>query len=87
MASEGIPDRDILSAMKVSELRQLCSDHGFLVSGKKHDLVDRLLGLETPSVETPKVVAESKSEDIDDAIDKLIARVSGDEATRARAEA
>ncbi len=81
MASEGIPDRDILSAMKVSELRQLCSDHGFLVSGKKHDLVDRLLGLETPSVETPEVVTESKSEDIDDAIDKLIARVSGDEAT------
>jgi len=81
MTSEGIPDRDILSAMKVSELRQLCSDHGLLVSGKKHELVDRLLGLEAPLVETPKVAAESKSEDIDDAIDKLIARVSGDVAT------
>ena len=79
MASEGIPGRDTLSTMKVSELRQLCSDHGLLVSGKKHELVDRLLGREAPPVETPKVVAESKSEDIDDAIDKLIARVSGDE--------
>ena len=79
MASEDIPDRNTLSAMKVSELRQLCSDHGFLVSGKKHELVDRLLGIETPSDKTPKVVTEGVSEGIDDAIDRLIARVSGDE--------
>ena len=86
MTSEGIPDRNTLSAMKVSELRQLCSDHGFLVSGKKHDLVDRLLGLEASSVETPKIVTESKSGDIDDAIDKLIARVSGNGPTEAEPE-
>ena len=79
MPSEEIPDRNTLSAMKVSELRQLCSDHGFLVSGKKHELVDRLLGIETPPDKTPKVVTEEVSEGIDDAIDRLIARVSGDE--------
>ncbi|MED5159241.1 MAG: SAP domain-containing protein, partial [Candidatus Thermoplasmatota archaeon] len=79
MPSEEIPDRNILLAMKLSELRQLCNDHGFLVSGKKHELVDRLLGIETPSVPTPETVVQGVSEDIDDAIDRLIARVSGDE--------
>ena len=79
MASEGDPDRDTLSAMKLSELRQLCSDRGLLVSGKKHELVDRLLGLETPLDEAPETVTTRISEDIDDAIDRLIARVSGDE--------
>jgi len=79
MVSEGNLDRDTLSVMKLSELRQLCSDCGLLVSGKKHDLVDRLLGLEAPSEEVPETVTTRISEDMDDAIDKLIARVSGDE--------
>ena len=79
MVSEGNLDRDTLSVMKLSELRQLCSDRGLLVSGKKHDLVDRLLGLEAPSEEVPETVTTRISEDMDDAIDKLIARVSGDE--------
>ncbi len=79
MVSEGNPDRNTLSTMKLSELRQLCSDRGLLVSGKKHDLVDRLLGLEAPSEEVPETVTTRISEDMDDAIDKLIARVSGDE--------
>ena len=79
MVSEGNPDRDTLSVMKLSELRQLCSDSGLLVSGKKHDLVDRLLGLEAPSDGVPETVTTRISEDMDDAIDKLIARVSGDE--------
>ncbi|MEE2606944.1 MAG: SAP domain-containing protein, partial [Candidatus Thermoplasmatota archaeon] len=77
MASEGPPDRATLSAMKVSELRQLCSDRGLLVSGKKDELVDRMLGIETLPEEAPKP-SEEPTEDIDDAIDKLIARVSGE---------
>ena len=76
MASDETPDRDTLSAMKVSKLRQLCSDRGLLVSGKKGDLVDRLLGIEAPPEEPPKP-SEKPTEDIDDAIDRLIARVSG----------
>jgi len=79
MVSEGNPDRNTLSVMKLSELRQLCSDRGLLVSGKKQDLVDRLLGLEAPSDGVPETVTTRISEDMDDAIDKLIARVSGDE--------
>ena len=79
MASEADPDRDTLSAMRLSELRQLCSDRGLLVSGKKHDLVDRLLGLEAPMDEVSETVTTRISEDMDDAIDRLIARVSGDE--------
>ncbi len=77
MVSEGNLDRDTLSAMKLSELRQLCSDRGLLVSGKKHDLVGRLLGLEATLDEAPETVTTRISEDMDDAIDRLIARVSG----------
>ena len=77
MASEEPLDRDTLSAMKVSDLRQLCSDHDLLVSGKKDELVDRLLGIEAPPKEAPKPSREP-TEDIDDAIDRLIARVSGE---------
>jgi len=86
MTSEGNPDRDTLSAMKLSELRQLCSDRGLLVSGKKHDLVDRLLGLEATLDEAPETVTTRISEDMDDAIDRLIARVSGDEPAEPKEE-
>ena len=42
-------DRDSLSAMKVSELRELCKENGLFVSGNKTDLIDRLLGEESVS--------------------------------------
>ena len=54
MTSEKSPDRNTLSAMKVSDLRQLCSDHDLLVSGKKDELLDRLLGIVVPPKEAPK---------------------------------
>ena len=54
MSIEGEPDRDKLSAMKVSELRQMCSDRGLLVSGKKDDLINRLLGNEAIEQEATK---------------------------------
>ena len=78
MSTDGESDRDELSAMKVSELRQMCSDRGLLVSGKKDDLISRLLGVEDTEEETAER-ADPAAENIDDAIDKMLARVRGDE--------
>ena len=77
MSTEGEPDRDELSAMKVSELRQMCSDQGLLVSGKKDDLINRLLGVETSGKEVAEK-ADPAAENLDDAIDKMLARVRGE---------
>ena len=74
-------DRDSLSAMKTSELRELCKENGLLVSGKKADLIDRLLGeTSAPSTakqaEKPAASGQIESDSVrDDAIDRLIARV------------
>ena len=70
MSTEGEFDRDQLSSMKVSELRQMCSDQGLLVSGKKDDLINRLLGSEGPEEDSTEG-ASPDAENIDDAIDKL----------------
>ncbi len=81
-------DRDSLSGLKVSELRQMCKENGLLVSGKKADLIDRLLGEEspaaapapaakaaTPSRPTATSASVEAGSERDDAIDRLIARV------------
>ena len=78
MSTEGEFDRDQLSSMKVSELRQMCSDQGLLVSGKKDDLINRLLGSEGPEEDSTEG-ASPDAENIDDAIDKMLARVRGEE--------
>ena len=78
MTSDETPDRDTLSSMKVSELRQMCSDRGFLVSGKKDELVNRLMGLPDATKSAPEASLTRSPEDIDDAIDRLISRVSGE---------
>jgi len=78
MSTEGEPDRDELSTMKVSELRQMCSDRGLLVSGKKNDLINRLLGVEATDEETAEG-SDPAAANIDDAIDKMLARVRGEE--------
>ncbi len=78
MSIEGEPDRDELSAMKVSELRQMCSDRGLLVSGKKDVLINRLMGVEATEEQAPEA-ADSAVGNIDDAIDKMLARVRGEE--------
>lgn len=75
-------DRDSLSGMKVSELRQMCKQNGLLVSGNKDELIGRLLG-EAPAPTTVAPASKpSKSTapvhsggERDDAIDRLIARV------------
>ena len=78
MSIEGEPERDELSAMKVSELRQMCSDRGLLVSGKKDDLINRILGTEATEQEATEAT-DPEAENIDDAIDKMLARVRGEE--------
>ncbi|DAC65894.1 TPA: hypothetical protein HA325_04190, partial [Candidatus Thalassarchaeaceae archaeon] len=69
-------DRDALSAMKVSELRELCKENGLFVSGKKTDLIDRLLGEESVSpIAKPSKKLPTSDEGRGDAIDRLLARV------------
>ena len=68
-------DRDSLSSMKVSELRALCKEKGLLVSGKKEELISRLLGKEvTKKSPETKVTSASLEHGKDDAIDRLLAR-------------
>ena len=68
-------DRDSLSSMKVSELRALCKEKGLLVSGKKEELISRLLGKEvTKKSPETKVASASLEHGKDDAIDRLLAR-------------
>ena len=44
MASDDSLDRDSLSSKTVVELREICKDRLLMVSGKKSELVDRILG-------------------------------------------
>ena len=74
-------DRDELSAMKLSQLRQMCKNNGLLVSGNKEDVVERLLtadlGKATQVDKSPGLYEKRKSslsEDRDAAIDRLISR-------------
>ena len=68
-------DRDSLSSMKVSELRTLCKEKGLLISGKKEELISRLLGERMPeSPPETKVISSSSEQDKDDAIDRLLSR-------------
>ncbi|MEL0335692.1 MAG: SAP domain-containing protein, partial [Euryarchaeota archaeon] len=69
-------DRDSLSTMKVSELRSLCKEKGLLISGKKEELIARLLGEKaTSSTSENKVTSSSSEQDKDDAIDRLLSRI------------
>ena len=69
-------DRDSLSAMKVSELRELCKENGLFVSGNKTELIDRLLGEESSSpIAEPSKKLPTSDEGRGDAIDRLLARV------------
>jgi hypothetical protein len=74
-------DRDELSAMKLSKLRQMCKNNGLLVSGNKEDVVERLLtadlGKATQAEKSPGLYEKHKSslsEARDAAIDRLISR-------------
>ncbi len=79
-------DHGSLSELKVSELRELCRERRLLVSGKKADLIQRILedeGLAEP-IESPAPAVSTTPQDrdeMDDAIDRLLARHSGEEPT------
>ena len=69
-------DRDSLSTMKVSQLRSLCKEKGLLISGKKEELIARLLGETAPaSTSENKLTSSSSEQDKDDAIDRLLSRI------------
>ena len=87
MPPDDTNDRDSLSSMTVAELREICRERGLLVSGKKAEIIDRILGEpdeeevepEAPEAlileETPPVVREkSSSQRVEEAL-------SGKEAT------
>ena len=56
MAGDDSLDRDTLSSMTVVELREICKGKSLLVSGRKSELVDRILGdLDTePETDAPE---------------------------------
>ena len=43
MASDDMQEHDSLSSSTVAQLREICKDRGLMVSGKKADLIDRIL--------------------------------------------
>ena len=79
------PTASELSSMKLDELREMCRELGLMVSGKKSDLIQRILGesvvMEAESVgkESPnEVEVPSSSEGVGDAVDRLLARFDKD---------
>ena len=67
--------------MKVDDLRERCRELGLTVSGKKQDLIERLLdsGKSGEDSEQP-ITADAREDneaDVSDAVDKLLARFEG----------
>ena len=76
-----VPSPEELSSMKVDDLRERCRELGLTVSGKKQDLINRLLDSERtgePENQSSEGTQEEKPEaDVSDAVDKLLARFEG----------
>ena len=54
----------------------MCKEKGLLISGKKEELIARLLGDKAPaSTSENKVTSSSSEQDKDDAIDRLLSRI------------
>ena len=62
MSGSDAPTHDELSAMKVDELRNMCGELGLMVSGKKAELIDRILSQYGP--EDAEMVGSDISRDI-----------------------
>ena len=80
------PTPSELSAMKLDELREMCRDLGLMVSGKKADLIQRIIGVagvieaEDVSSGVAKEVQDLDiEEDVGDAVDRLLARFDKDD--------
>ena len=83
--SEGSAPPSELSSMKLDELREMCKDLGLMVSGKKSDLIKRILGesvvmdAESVGIESPNEdEVPSSNENVGDAVDRLLARFDKD---------
>ena len=81
-----LPTPSDLSSMKVDELREMCSELGLMVSGKKSDLIERIVGnsgvvdAEEVPTESPKAPKDRVPEkNVGDAVDKLLARFEKDD--------
>ena len=61
MASDVPQDRESLSSSTVAQLREICKNRGLIVSGKKADLIDRIL--EDSGVSITQREGEEKTED------------------------
>ena len=70
--------------MKVDELRNMCGDLGLMVSGKKAELIDRILAQYGPqdaemvgSDISQEIVKDSSETEVGDAVDRLLAKFEG----------
>ena len=86
MSRSDAPTQDKLSSMKVDELREKCSELGLMVSGKKSELIQRILDQYDPrdaeiiDYDAPgKVVEKDTDGQVGDAVDRLLARFEGKE--------
>ena len=84
MSGSEKPTWSELSSMKVDELRERCSELGLTVSGKKADLIQRILdqseSLEGEIVDSEVVsdtLTPKSNDNIGDAVDRLLARFEG----------
>ena len=64
MASDNLQDRESLSSSTVAQLREICKDRGLMVSGKKADLIDRIL--EDSGVSITQDAGKDRTEDDND---------------------
>ena len=84
MSGSDAPTHNELSAMKVDELRKMCGELGLMVSGKKADLIDRILSQYGPkdaemvdSDISQEIVKTSSEAEVGDAVDRLLAKFEG----------
>ena len=63
MSGSDTPTHNELSAMKVDELRKMCGELGLMVSGKKADLIDRILS-QIPNDSSIQLFVRDEIEDI-----------------------
>ena len=85
MSPDDQMDRESLTSNTVAQLRELCKDRGLMVSGKKSELVDRILedsGIEEEpenEVEDEALVLDDEPEkDTRDMVDEALSRLSGE---------
>ena len=89
MAPDDSVDRESLTSNTVAQLREMCKQNGLMVSGKKSELVDRILefvGVEEDlgeedseeDSEEALVMDDDPAEDPRDRVDAVLSRISGE---------